>query len=127
MTTTSINQANQAEIITGTQAILDGQVDGGNDGNPLKVQAKNEGKSESELRAAARRHGLTLKELASLMGVNKGHLCSVANGHRPWTPYLREKVLAVLGEVPGQGIVYRPGGAVTSESSYIRDGPGRRG
>ena len=55
------------------------------------------------------------------MGVNKGHLCSVANGHRPWTPYLRGKVLAVLGEVPGQGVVYRKGGPVTGESSFIRE------
>ena len=81
----------------------------------------NQGKPESELRAAARRHGLTLKELANRMGVNKGHLCSVANGHRPWTPYLRERVLAVLGEVPGQGVVYRQGGPVTGESSVIRE------
>ena len=89
------------------------------DGNLNTVPGQ--GKPESELRAAARRHGLTLKELAERMGVNKGHLCSVANGHRPWTPYLREKVLAVLGEVPGQGVVYRQGGVVTSESSLIRE------
>ena len=29
--------------------------------------------------------------------------------------------MAVLGEVPGQGVVYRQGGAVTSESSVIRE------
>ena len=45
MTTTSINQANQAEN-----------------------GAANRGKPESELRAAARRQGLTLKELASQDG-----------------------------------------------------------
>ena len=91
---------------------------------PCRAQAKGvrtRGKPESELRAAARRHGLTLTELADRMGVSKGHLCSVANGHRPWTPNLRERVTAVLGEVPGQSIVYRPGGVVTSESSVIRE------
>ena len=46
------------------------------------------------------------------MGVNYGHLCSVANGRRPWTPLLRERATAVLGEVPGQGVVYRQGGLV---------------
>ncbi len=116
MTVTNINRT---EITNSAEAILDGR----DDGNALQSQpqGKNKGKPESELRAAARRHGLTLKELASRMGVNNGHLCSVANGHRPWTPYLREKVLAVLGEVPGQGVVYRQGGGVTSESSYIRE------
>ena len=70
---------------------------------------------------AARRHGLTLKQLASLMGVNYGHLCSVANGRRPWTPDLREKVAAVLGEVPVQGVVYRQGGVIPGESTCIRE------
>ena len=79
------------------------------------------GKTESELRAVARQQGLTLKELASLMGVNYNHLCSVANGRRPWTPMLRERATAVLGEVPGQGIVYRQGGLIQGESTYIRE------
>ena len=34
---------------------------------------------------------------------------------------LRERVAAVLGEVPGQGVVYRQGGLVKGESSYIRE------
>ena len=56
------------------------------------------------------------------MGVSEGYLSEVANGHRPWTPKMREKVVAVLGEVPGQGTVYRQGGvAVSSESCYIRE------
>ena len=55
------------------------------------------------------------------MGASYSHLCSVGNGHRPWTPELREKVRAVLGEVPGQGVVYRQGGVVTGESSVIRE------
>ena len=77
---------------------------------------------ESELRAAARRRGVTMKELAALMGVSAGYLSQVANGRRPWTPKMREKVLAVLGEVPGQGTVYRQGAvAVSSESSFIRE------
>ena len=77
---------------------------------------------ESELRAAARRRGVTMKELAAMMGVSAGYLSRVATGGRPWTPRLREKVMAVLGEVPGQGTVYRQSGvAVSSESSFIRE------
>ena len=79
------------------------------------------GKPESELRAAARRKGLTLKELAEKMGVNYGYLSSVASGRRPWSPMLRERAMAVLGEVPGQGIVYRQGGLVQGESTSIRE------
>ena len=77
--------------------------------------------AESELRAAARRRGLTMKELAALMGVSAGYLSQIANGGRPWTPKMREKVAAVLGEIPGQGTVYRQGGVVTGESSFIRE------
>ena len=77
--------------------------------------------TETELRAAARRRGLTMKELAARMGVSASYLSQIANGGRPWTPKMREKVAAVLGEVPGQGIVYRQGGVVTGESSYIRE------
>ena len=76
---------------------------------------------ETELRAAARRRGLTMKELAVKVGVSAGYLSQIANGGRPWTPKMREKAAAVLGEVPGQGIVYRQGGVVTGESSYIRE------
>ena len=76
---------------------------------------------ETELRAAARRRGLTMKELADKMGVSAGYLSQIANGRRPWTPKMREKAAPVLGEVPGQGIVYRQGGVVTGESSYIRE------
>ena len=76
---------------------------------------------ESELRAAARRHGLTMKDLAAMMDVSPGYLSRVATGRRPWTPRMREKVMAVLGEVPGQGTVYRRSEVVTSESSFIRE------
>ena len=76
---------------------------------------------ESELRAAARKKGLTVKELAALMGVSASHLSQVGTGKKPWTPNLRERAMAVLGEVPGQGIVYRQGGELSSESSFIRE------
>ena len=91
--------------------------------NPVTAteQGQTKGKPESELRATARRHGLNLKELADRMGVNYGYLSSVASGRRPWTPLLRERVTAVLGEVPGQGIVYRQGGLVEGESTCIRE------
>ena len=77
--------------------------------------------AESELRAAARRRGVTMKELAALMGVSAGYLSGLSTGRTPWTPKMREKVAAVLGEVPGQGTVYRQGGVVTGESSFIRE------
>ena len=87
-----------------------------------RQETTNQGKPESELRAAARRQGLTLKELAVLMGVSYRYLCQVANGHRPWSPMMRERALAVLGEVPGQGTVYRQGGVVEGgASTYIRE------
>ena len=85
------------------------------------AQGHTKGKPESELRAAARHRGLNLKELAVKMGVNYGYLSSVASGRRPWTPMLRERATAVLGEVPGQGIVYRQGGLVEGESTCIRE------
>ena len=85
-------------------------------------------KAESELQAAARCHGLTVKQLAARMGVNYSHLCAVGNGRRPWTPMLREKVEVVLGEVPGQGTVYRQSGAVHGgESSCVRERARERG
>ena len=93
---------------------------GGHPATPTEQERSN-GKPESELRAAARRHGLNLKELADRMGVNYGYLSSVASGRRPWTPLLRERATAVLGEVPGQGVVYRQGGLVRGESTFIRE------
>ena len=94
-----------------------------NNGNPATTaeQEHTKGKPESELKAAARRHGINLKELADRMGVNYGYLSSVASGRRPWSPMLRERATAVLGEVPGQGIVYRQGGLVQGESTCIRE------
>ena len=62
-----------------------------------------------------------MKELAALMDVSVGYLSQIANGKRPWTPKMREKAMAALGEVPGQGTVYRQGGVVTGESSFIRE------
>ena len=82
---------------------------------------KRKGRQESELRAAARRKGLTLKELADLMGVSYSYLSQVSSGRRPWSPMLQERAMAVLGEVPGQGLVYRQGGHVRGESTYIRE------
>ena len=83
--------------------------------------AERRGKPGSELRAAARKRGLTMKELAALMGVSASHLSQVGTGKKPWTPSLREKAMAVLGEVPGQGVVYRQTEAVEAESTFIRE------
>ena len=62
-----------------------------------------------------------MQELAARMGVRAGYLSQISTGRRPWTPKMREKAAVVLGEVPWQGIVYRQGGVVTGESSYIRE------
>ena len=87
----------------------------------VAATAERMGRPESELRAAARKRGLTVKELAALMGVSASHLSQVGTGKKPWTPNLREKAMAVLGEVPGQGIVYRQNEEVTAESNFIRE------
>lgn len=76
---------------------------------------------ETEVHAAARRNGLTFGELATRMGVSKGYLSQIANGRRTWTPKTRAKVVAVLGEVPGQGKVRVRQEAVDGESTYIRE------
>ena len=91
-------------------------------------KGQSQGKPESELRAAARRKGLNLKQLAELMGVSYGYVSQVSSGSRPWSPMLRERAMAVLGEVPGQGVVYRQGGAIQGgESTYIREQARERG
>ena len=87
----------------------------------IATDGKHRVKPERELRAASRRKGLTMRELAALMGVSASHLSQVGTGKKPWTPNLREKALAVLGEVPGQGVVYRQTEAVAAESTFIRE------
>ncbi len=80
------------------------------------------GKAESALAAAARQRGLTLKELAARMGVTPSHLSQVSRGIKPLTPFMREKIEAVLGQVPEPGIVYRQGGVVQGgETTYVRE------
>ena len=85
------------------------------------VPGERRGKPESELRAAARKRGLTMKELAKKMGVSASYLSQIGTGKKPWTPKLREKAMAILGEVPGQGIVYRQSDVVEGDSSFIRE------
>ena len=88
-----------------------------------KAKASNTrtGQPESELRAAARRHGLTMKELADRMGISTRYLSMLSTGEVSWSPAMKEKVIAVLGEVPGQGVVYRQTGYVGGESTCIRE------
>ena len=114
--------------MTTTNIETTARFDGG--GNPVQAteiparaseRGQTKGKPESELRAAGRRPGLTLKELAVKMGVSYGYLSSVSAGRRPWSPMLRERALAVLGEVPGEGVVYRQGGLVKGGSTFIRE------
>ena len=60
--------------------------------------------AETELRAAARRRGLTMQELAARMGVSAGYLSQISTEGRPWTPKMREKAAAVSWEkFPGRG------------------------
>ena len=76
--TTNIHQA---ETITGGATRFDHK-DDADTAQATETQAgaaeqertKGKGKPESELRAAARRHGLNLKELADRMGMNYGYL-----------------------------------------------------
>ena len=82
---------------------------------------KDTGAAESQLRAVARRCGLTMKELAEKMGVSTSYLSEFASGRRQRTPKLRDKAVKVLGEAPGQGMVYRQREVVNGESSYIRE------
>ncbi len=123
MTTTATSNSYQKETIHNLADARNGQ-GGAKAPQDMETQAQTaqRGKPESELRAAARRKGLTLKELAHLMGVSYNYLSQVSSGRRPWTPMLRERAMAVLGEVPGTGIVYRQGGVIQGgESSYIRE------
>lgn len=76
---------------------------------------------ETALRAAARRRGLTMKELAVMIGVTPNHLSQIAAGGKRWTVATREKAEAVLGVVPAQGFVERPEKVVKGESSRIRE------
>ncbi len=128
--TTSIDRTESTHNPEGTLNAL-GDIDTLQD-RDAKTRAQQEtahrGKPESELRAEARRKGFTLKELSHLMGVNYSYLSQVSSGRRPWTPMLRERAMAVLGEVPGTGIVYRQGGVIQGgESSYIRERARERG
>ena len=91
-----------------------GDMDG--NGNPVPDKdartGKNKGKPESELRAAARRHGLTMHGTGGPDG-RLGPLSCPMLWDRDTDPGPRpceQKVTAVLGEVPGQGVVYRQGG-----------------
>ena len=80
------------------------------------------GRAESVLAAAARERGLTIGELAALMGVTPSHLSQVARGNKPLTTNMAAKIEAVLGEVPEPGIVYRQGGVVHGgRTTYVRE------
>ena len=118
MTATSINTTTTGKAIAENKAAT----------NKKTTESKpGQGKPESELRAAARRKGLTLKQLAAKMNVSYSYLSQVSSGSRPWSPMLREKAIAVLGEVPGQGVVYRQGGLVEGESTSLRERARQRG
>ncbi len=110
MTATSIDRTTTEEKTTGKTA-----------NKKARAARKDQDKPESELRAAARRKGLTLKQLAEKMDVSYSYLSQVSSGNRPWSHMLRERAMAVLGEVPGQGVVYRQGGHVSGESTCIRE------
>ena len=62
------------------------------DGNPVPGT----GKPESELRAAARRRGLTLKELAGQAWVSLDYISQVSRGYRNMGPAVQARVEALL-------------------------------
>ena len=82
---------------------------------------RNKTGAETELRAAARRCGLTMRELAAELGITPGYLSMLGSGQRRWTAELRMKTTAVLGETPGERVVYRQREVVAGESSFIRE------
>lgn len=102
-TTTTINRMTDAEITTDA------------------AFGERRGQPESEFRVAARKRGLTIKELAALMGVSASHLSQAGAGRRPWTQNMRDKAMPSLGEVPGQDVIYRQKYVVNTQSSYIRE------
>ena len=61
------------------------------------VSKRGTGKPESELRATARRHSLTMQELAAQMGISGRYLSMISTGKVPWSQPMKEKVKAVLG------------------------------
>ncbi len=85
------------------------------------IVVSSRGRTETKLRAAARNRGLTMQELATKMGVGSGYLSQIATGCRPWSPAMREKAEALLGEVPGQSVVHIESEVVKGTSSYIRE------
>ena len=62
-----------------------------------------------------------MQELADRMGISDRYLSMLSTGKVSWSQAMKEKVMAVLGEVPGQGVVYRQGGYVSGESTCIRE------
>ena len=84
-------------------------------------------RTETKMRAAARRRGLTMAELAAKIGVSPGYLSEIGTGRRSMTPKMRERIASVLGEAPGQGIVHQQASVVSGESSYIRERARERG
>ena len=82
---------------------------------------RNKTGAETQLRTAARRRGLTMRELAAELGVTPGYLSMLGSGQRKWTAKMREKATAVLGEAPGEGVVYRQKEVVAGESTFIRE------
>ena len=84
-------------------------------------------RTETKMRAAARRRGLTMGELAAKIGVSPGYLSEIGTGRRSMTPKMRERIASVLGVAPGQGIVHQQASVVSGESSYIRERARERG
>ena len=98
----------------------DGQHENPNGG--VVEPVANTGRVESHLSLAARQRGLSMKQLADLTGVGSYHLSQVAKGHKRLTNNMRDKIIAVLGECPAQGIVHRQSGAVqTGKTTYVRE------
>ena len=87
MTITSIANIGRAEVFSRPAERFDGDgnaAPGAGQAQEIQTGAaelgRSTGKPETELRAAAKRHGLTMKELAARMGVSAGYLSMVSTG-----------------------------------------------
>ena len=80
--------------------------------------------TETELRAAARRRGITTKELAAKMGVSYSYVTQVARGRQSMGVKVQARIESALqapAKVAPARCANRQGCVVSGESSYIRE------
>ena len=78
----------------------------------------------SFIRERAREKGLSMKELAVVVGVSYGYMTQAARGHRNMSPHVQARVEAALdapARVEPARCANRQGGRISGESNYIRE------